>query len=105
MKRNSILLSFIKVFKNKFFVTGILFLIWIIFFDQSNLLDWKKAKKDVKRQKMERQYYQEEIAHTREKLRELRSNRDSLEKFAREQYYYLQDGEEIFIVEDAAQKR
>ena len=89
----------LKIVKNKFFIAGTLFAAWIIFFDQSNLISWGRARIDVNRQKMEKRYYQEEIARTREKLRELQSNRDSLEKFAREQYYYLEDGEEIFIVE------
>ena len=92
-------MKLVKVIKNKYFIAGTLFAVWIIFFDQSNLIDWASAMIDVKRQKSEKQYYEQEIARTREKLRELQSNRDSLEKFARETYYYLEDGEEIFIVE------
>ena len=93
-------MKLIKILKNKFFIAGTLFVVWIIFFDQSNLIDWGRAKIDVKRQKSEKKYYEEEIARTREKLNELQSNRDSLEKFAREQYFYLRDGEEVFVVEE-----
>ena len=92
-------MKLIKVIRNKYFIVGILFLTWIIFFDQSNLIDWGGALIDVGKQRTEKLYYQQEIIRTREKLRELQSNRDSLEKFAREQYYYLEDGEEIFIVQ------
>ena len=99
MKPKSSLLSLIRIVRNKYFIVSTLFAVWIIFFDQSNLIDWMGALKDVKKQKSEKKYYEEEIARTREKLRELQSNRDSLEKFAREQYYYLEDGEEVFIVE------
>jgi len=99
MKANISIVSLIKIVRNKYFIVGTLFAVWIIFFDQSNLIDWRGAVKDVRNQQNEKRYYEEEIARTREKLRELQSNRDSLEKFAREQYYYLEDGEEIFIVE------
>ena len=99
MKRKSFLSSLIKVIRNKYFITGTLFAVWITFFDQSSLVDWGASLLDVNRQKKEKKYYEEEIAKTREKLRQLQSNRDSLERFAREQYYYLEDGEEIFIVE------
>jgi len=99
MNRNSSLSSLIKVVRNKYFIVGVAFALLVIFFDQSNLIDWAASRMDLKRQKREKQYYEEEIARTREKLRELQSNRDSLEKFAREQYYYLEDGEEIFIME------
>lgn len=34
-----------------------------------------------------------------EKLNELNSNRDSLEKFAREQYLFKKEDEDIFIIE------
>ena len=105
MQRNSFLSTLIKVLKNKFFIAGTLFAVWIIFFDQSNLIDWGRARVDVSRQKTEKRYYQEEIARTREKLRELQANRDSLEKFAREQYFYLQDGEEIIVVEGKGPRR
>jgi cell division protein FtsB len=32
------------------------------------------------------------------KLEQLKSQRDSLEKFAREEYYYLQDGEDVYVI-------
>jgi len=100
MKRNSFLSSLIKVVRNKYFIAGTVFAVWIIFFDQSNLIDWSVALKELSRQRTQKRYYELEIARTREQLRELKANRDSLEKFAREQYYYLEDGEEIFIVEE-----
>ena len=91
-------MKLIKVIRNKYFITGFLFAVWIIFFDQSNLVDWGNSLIEVKRQESEKQFYEEEITRTREKLRELQSNRESLEKFAREQYYFHEEGEEIFIV-------
>jgi cell division protein FtsB len=94
-------MKLVKVIRNKYFIAGTLFIAWIIFFDQSNLIDWANAIIDVRRQKLEKRYYEQEIARTREKLRELQSNRDSLEKFARETYYYLEDGEEIFIISNS----
>jgi len=100
MIRNSFLYVLVKILKNKYFIVGTLFAIWVTFFDQSNLIDWSKALADLSRQRTEKRYYEEEIARTREQLRELQSNRDSLEKFAREQYYYLEEGEVIFIVEE-----
>ncbi|MDR2586606.1 MAG: septum formation initiator family protein [Prevotellaceae bacterium] len=89
----------IRIVRNKYFIVGILFVVWIIFLDQSTLIDWGDSLVDLNRQKNEKKFYEDEITRTREKLRLLQSNRDSLEKFAREQYYYLEDGEEIFIVE------
>ena len=34
-------------------------------------------------------------------IAQLTSNKDTLEMFARENYYFLEDGEDVFIVEKA----
>ena len=46
----------------------------------------------------EKRYYKDEIKATEEKLLELSSNKDSLEKFAREQYIFHKDSEDVYIV-------
>ena len=50
-------------------------------------------------QEIQKRYYKEAIKATEEKLNELSSNKDSLEKFAREQYLFKEIDEDIFIVE------
>ena len=40
-----------------------------------------------------------DIRTTDEKLRELDSDLDSLEKFAREQYFFHKENETVFVVE------
>ena len=45
-------------------------------------------------------YYQEKIKIDSRKLEELRTDRENLEKFAREQYLMKKDNEDIFIVKD-----
>ena len=44
--------------------------------------------------------YQKEIEQMRRQVRMLESNRDSLEKFAREQFYFAAPGEDVYIVKD-----
>jgi len=54
---------------------------------------------NVSEQESQKRYYKEAIKAMDEKLNELNSNKDSLEKFAREQYLFKEDDEDIFIVE------
>lgn len=56
-----------------------------------------KHYRDMEKQK---EYYIEKIATDSRKLKELRTDRENLEKFAREQYYMKRDNEDIFIVVD-----
>ena len=95
-------MKLIKILRNKYFIAGTLFAIWVIFFDQNSLVEWRRAKKEVNHQMDEKLDYEKKITQTRQKLRELQSNRDSLEIFARETYFFLKEGEEIFIVEEKA---
>lgn len=89
-----------KVIKNKYFLVTIFFIIWILFIDTNNLIRWYSDLKEVSVQKRQIKYYQNAIKETDEQLKELHSNLDSLEKFAREQYYFHKADEELFIMEE-----
>jgi cell division protein FtsB len=89
----------VRLVKNKFFITGVAFLVWITFFDSNNLIEWSRVIFNIGKQEAQKEYYKESIRRTEEKLQELSSNRDSLEKFAREQYLFKEDDEDLFIVE------
>ena len=89
-----------KVLKNKYFIVTFLFLVWILFFDTNNLISWYKDLKQLAWQNRQKVYYQNAIEQTDEKLQELTSNKDSLEKFAREQYLFHQTGEDVYVIED-----
>ena len=93
--------SEIKVFKiirNKYFLVTVAFLVGILFIDTGNLFVWFNDMQTVSRQRKQIEYYKEAIRQTDEKLQELRSNKDSLEKFAREQYLFHTKDEEVFII-------
>jgi len=90
----------LKIIKNKFLIVGVVFAVWITFFDGNSLIDWAKVILDINEQEEQKSYYKQEIETTEEKLLELGSNLDSLEKFAREQYFFQEEGEDIFIVQE-----
>ena len=89
-----------KVLKNKYFLVTFFFVLWVFFFDTNNLLRWYSDMKDVAAQERQKNYYKEAIRQTDEKLMELKSNKDSLEKFAREQYFFHESDEDLFIIEE-----
>ena len=89
----------VKVLKNKYLLATLFFVVWIVFFDSNNLIDWYADIRTVVMQDRQKAYYKEAIKNTDEKLKELSSNRDSLEKFAREQYFFHEKDEELFIME------
>lgn len=90
----------IKIVKNRFFLATFVFAVWVIFFDQNSLIDWFRVRMRIIRQERQIEYYNKEIKSIDEKLHELSSNKDSLEKFAREQYYFHEENEDLYIIEE-----
>ena len=88
----------IRFIRNKYVVVTTFFLVWVLFVDTNNLFVWMRDLKEVSAQEKQKEYYRDAINRTDEKLKELTSNKDSLEKFAREQYLFHQKDEEVFII-------
>jgi len=86
------------VLKNKFVLTLLIFLVWITFFDQNNLVDRFRQMNRQEELKEEKEYYLDKIHRDSVKLHQLKTNEENLEKFAREEYYMKRENEDIFIV-------
>jgi cell division protein DivIC len=92
--------SVLPLFKNKYTLTLILFFTWISFFDQNNLLDRVSNLKQLHQLERDQIYFKDKIIKDSDRLKELKSNSDNLEKFAREQYLMKKSNEDIYIVVD-----
>jgi cell division protein DivIC len=90
----------LSLLKNKYILTSILFVVWVLFFDQNNLLDRKKYVDEYKQLLKDKEYYLQKIEEDKRRLEELQTNNENLEKFAREQYLMKKDDEEIFIIKE-----
>ena len=86
--------------KRKYVFTLLAFLIWLLIFDQNNLIDRIKYLREKKQLEKDRQYYIERIEQDNKRLQELKTNDENLEKFAREKYLMKKENEDIFIVVD-----
>lgn len=79
-------------------MTFLIFLVWLAFFDQNNLLAKMQLMGKITTLKKEKNYYEEKIKEDTRKKQELLSNKDNLEKFAREQYLMKNKNEDIFVI-------
>ena len=99
IKKKSPTLQFIrKFFLNKYFITVFLFLIWMIFFDQTSWLVVKELNRDIANYEKELDYYKSEYEKNDAFYKKLMNNKSEREKFARENYFMKKKIEEIFIV-------
>ncbi len=96
----SLLKILVKIFRNKYILTLIVFIVWLLVFDRNNLIDRRKYLKALDEMEEQKAYYIEKIRNDSTRLYELRTDAENLEKFAREQYLMKKDNEEIFVITD-----
>lgn len=89
-----------KILRNKYVIASLLFLTWIIFFDENSIVSHQKNKRRLYELKQQEEYYRARIEEDKEKLEDLKAGEEKLEKFAREQYYMSKSDEDVFIVVD-----
>ena len=87
----------LPVVRNKFVFTGVLFLIWIGFIDDNNIIAQVEARLKLSAVNTEREFYLKETQKSLDDLKLLQNDRALLEKFAREKYLMKKDNEEIFV--------
>ncbi len=92
---------FLKIWpylKNKYVLTISIFVIWMFFFDQNNMVDRIRMGSEIRQLEDDREYYQEQILKDSASLSELTTNKENLEKYARTQYLMKKDNEDVFVV-------
>ena len=88
----------IDLFRNKFFLVTVAFVMWLIFFDKNDLLSHYEYHQQLVKLKQERDFYQTETDKVTKDLNELSSNPQQLEKFAREKYLMKKDNEDVYVI-------
>jgi cell division protein FtsB len=83
---------------NKYFLSLVIFSVWIIFFDQHNLVDRFKSREYLDQLKKDTVFYQKKIRSDRESMKLLKTNPQNLERFAREKYMMKAPDEEVFVI-------
>jgi len=102
MKRFSPILT---LFRNKYILASVSFIVWISFFDRNDLFTQYDRKKELQKLEKSKEYYVTEINSTKKELNDLNNNPVVLEKLAREKFFLKRSNEEIFIVEDSTAKK
>lgn len=90
----------LKLIKNKYLITSMIFIVWLLFFDNFNITDRIRDVREINQLEKDSAFYKERIIHDTQRINELQTNKDNLEKFAREQFLMKKENEDIFIIEE-----
>lgn len=87
------------VLRNKYALTLIVFIVWMLFFDDRDIITthfrYRKELDDLEKSKA---VYAQKIAETRQELEKLQNDPAILEKYARERYRMKKDNEDLYII-------
>lgn len=86
------------VFRNKYFLAGLSFFIWLMFFDRNDFVSQYQSRKKLSDLRKEQQYYIDQISRNKKDMEELLGNPKNLERYAREQYRMKKDNEDIYVI-------
>jgi cell division protein DivIC len=85
--------------KNKYLLTALVFGVWLVFFDDRDIVTTHfKHRKELHQLQQSRDYYVEQIQLTQKELDQLKNDPALLEKYAREHYRMKKDNEDLFIL-------
>ena len=87
------------VFKNFYFIIGVIFIIWMLFIDSNDLYSQFKKRGKLKELEQQKAYYTQMIKEVEKDREELLSNNELLEKFAREKYLMKKESEDLYILD------
>lgn len=79
-------------------VTALFAFLWIVG-PGNTVIHWAKASIEIRRQEEMIQDYERQNAEMDRRIDMLKTDRDTLEKFAREQFNFAVPGEDVYIVE------
>jgi cell division protein FtsB len=86
------------IFRNIFFLTGAAFAVWMLFFDENNMLVQYNRRHELVDLQKKNNFYSREIAKVDREYNELTTSSESQEKFARENYMMKKDNEDVFVI-------
>lgn len=82
---------------NRYFITAMVFFVWMIFFDKNKWLNQLQLSQSIYRLELEKKNLAKQIVEARKDKEDLDKNK---EKYAREKYYMHKENEDIFIFEE-----
>ena len=86
--------------KNFYAIAGLLFLTWMLFFDQNDFISQYRMNKKLNDLENEYSYYEEKMPEVLNESQALKNSSIQLEKFAREKYLMKKKTEEVFIIQE-----
>src|SRR5438067_13294415 len=85
--------------RNKYFLSISVFVVWMLFFDHNDIFTQWGRRNDLQQIERSKEYFSQKITENKKFSREIQSNAEAIEKFAREKYLMKRDNEDLFLIQ------
>ncbi|WP_353128833.1 FtsB family cell division protein [Parapedobacter pyrenivorans] len=89
---------FLTVIRNKYVISGVAFVVWMLFFDRHDVATQYSYYSQLKALKAEKVFYTTEIEHVTQTVENLNNNPQELQRLARERYQMKKENEDVFVI-------
>lgn len=79
-------------------VATVAFLLFMLV-KKDSLVSWVQAGVTLRRQQRQIELYRQENEEMDRRIRTMTGNRDTLERYAREHFYFAEPGDDVYIIE------
>lgn len=86
--------------RHKYMITVLIFIVVIGFLDENSLIQRIKHRSEISAMNGEIEKYRKQYEEDTERLKELTTNPEALEKIAREKYLMKRPDEDIYVFEE-----
>lgn len=86
------------ILKNKYLLTGVAFVLLMLFLDRNNLISQYKMRRELNGLRKELQFYRDQAMMDSIELSRLLGDSLELERLGREKYMMKRDSEDIYII-------
>ncbi len=86
------------ILRNKYFLALLVVLVWLIFFDNHNLIQQWRLQRQINELRQEKAFYIEEIAQDSVLIKQLKNDPEALRRLARERFLMKKQGEDVYII-------
>lgn len=91
--------------KNKYLLTSVFFIVWMVFFDPKDILSDLERRDKLNELQTSELHLKELITDAKKEQYLLKTNVEGIEKYAREKFLMKKDNEDLFIVKSAPENK
>lgn len=87
----------LNILKNKYFLVTTVFLIWVVFFAQYDIISQFRQRRELKEMQQKIDYLGKEVEKLKREKYLLEHDSATVERYAREKYYMKKKNEDVYV--------